>query len=112
MMTLDFFEGSGVGPNLQQDSPHTRQLKEFVFIQQQNSQGDHQWWKREVALEFSLSKEELRRMQSEKAKQKKATASKANKVGAGGADLLDLDTEAQFSEPIPDVVETAPQGQS
>ena len=33
-------------------------------------------------------------MQSEKAKQKKAAASKANKVGAGGADLLDLDTEA------------------
>ena len=32
VMTLDFFEGSGVGSNQQQDSPHTRQLKEFVFI--------------------------------------------------------------------------------
>jgi hypothetical protein len=37
LMTLDFFEGSdSVGPQKNHDSLHTRQLKEFVFIQQQN----------------------------------------------------------------------------
>ena len=91
-MTLDFFEAPANPTNQKQDSPHTRSLKEFVFIQQQNSQGDHQWWKKEVAQEFSLSKDELRRMQQKDAKPNKKTASKANKI-ATGHDLLDLDTE-------------------
>ena len=62
LMTLDFFEGSAVGASNGEESPHTCQLKEFVFIQQQNAQGDHQWWKKEVASDFGLSKEELRRI--------------------------------------------------
>ena len=33
LMTLDFFEGSTVGASKGEESPHTRQLKEFVFIQ-------------------------------------------------------------------------------
>ena len=34
LMTLDFFEGSGVQAAQGEDSPHTSQLKNFVFIQQ------------------------------------------------------------------------------
>ena len=90
LMTLDFFEGSAVGASQGQDSPHTRQLKEFVFIQQQNAQGDHQWWKKEVNLDFGLSKDELRRMQDSKPKKAAGKASKA----AQGHDLLDLDQES------------------
>ena len=74
MMLLDIFEGTAVDtdPHKGQESEHTRQLKEFVFIQQQNAQGDHHWYKKEVSSTFGLSKEELRKQQAKDAKTKKS----------------------------------------
>ena len=100
-MTLDFFE-SPSATQKGHDSPHTRQLKEFVFIQQQNQLGDNQWWKKEIVADFGLSKDEMRKMQAKDAKTKKAIQ-KANKANNGGfgADLLNLDIEDE-PEPLVD----------